>query len=85
MEYKSLINEIIRRAEAIRLPLEELCAGAGVNKSTFYRWRQPEANPRMRSMMRALDAMEAELGRREGEIVEAIAGRRPEQTAGEGR
>lgn len=72
MQYLDRINGIERRAERIHLPLRTLCSLAGLNVSTFYRWRQENANPRLRSMLTALDAMETELDRREGELVEQL-------------
>jgi hypothetical protein len=76
MDYKARINAIRRRAERISAPLRDLCAAADLNISTFHRWQQEDANPRLRSMSRALDAMEAELQRREDRLVAEISGGR---------
>jgi DNA-binding phage protein len=73
MDYKRRIEAIMRRAERARVELGELCAAARLNKSTFYRWRQDDANPRLRSMLTALGQMEAELSRREQALVAELA------------
>lgn len=77
MDYKRRISEIIGRADQIGVPLDDLCRAAEVHKSTFYRWRQEDANPRMRSMFAALDKMDAELTGREAAIVRSIADHNP--------
>lgn len=74
MDFKRRINDIRSRAGKIGLPLRDLCASAGVNVSTVYRWTSDEANPRIRSMLRALAAMEAELARREAALVAELTG-----------
>lgn len=56
----------------MHVPLGDLCRSNGVNPSTFYRWGQPDANPRLRTMFTALDGMEAELAVREAALVEDI-------------
>lgn len=73
MDYKCRINGLIQRAGRIGLPIRDLCAAAGLNKSTLYRWQQDDANPRLRSMTQALDAMEAALAAREQKIVSELA------------
>lgn len=65
------------RAKTIGVPIRDICAEAEVNVSTFYRWKQDDANPRMRSMFRALERMEAALTRRESAVVKSIAERTP--------
>jgi len=74
MDYKCRIESIIQRANRIGLPLQDLCAEVQVNKSTFYRWQQEDANPRMRSMFQALDAMEESLTKREHALVQQLTG-----------
>lgn len=69
MDYKCRINRIIERAKLIGEPLRDVCAAAELNISTFYRWQQDDANPRIRSMFQALDAMEAYLTEREQKLV----------------
>lgn len=93
MEHKKRILDIEARAKLVGVAVRDICraakaAGARVNTSSFYRWKQDDANPRIRSMNRALDAMEAELARREGVVVRAIAERTPgvvEQALGGGQ
>jgi transcriptional regulator with XRE-family HTH domain len=72
MDYKCRIESIISRAGRIALALQDLCATAGISKSTLYRWQQDDANPQLRKMRLALDAMEAELGRREAALVQEL-------------
>jgi DNA-binding phage protein len=72
MDYKRRINQIIERARRLRMPIKDVAAAGGVSKSTFYRWEQPDANPRMRTMMTALDAMETHLNERERALVEDL-------------
>lgn len=72
MDYKCRIESIVQRAARIGLPLQDLCAEVRVNKSTFYRWQQDDANPRYRSMLEALDAMEAHLTICERKLVEQL-------------
>lgn len=69
MQYKDRIAAIVRRAERVQMPVGALATAAGINKATLYRWRQDDANPRMRSMLRALDAMEARLDAEEQRLV----------------
>lgn len=72
MEYKLRIKAIRERATRIGIPIRDLLAVAKVSASTLFRWEQDDANPRMRSMFRALGAMEAELDRRERSLVEQL-------------
>jgi DNA-binding phage protein len=72
MDFKCRINTIVKRAKLIGQPLRDVCAAAEVNISTFYRWQQDDANPRLRSMIRALDAMEAHLDQREQALVQQL-------------
>lgn len=72
MDYKCRINRIIERAKLINEPLRDVCAAADVSVSTVYRWQQDDANPRLRSMMQSLDAMEAHLTTREQKLVEQL-------------
>lgn len=72
MDYKCRINRIIERAKRIGEPLRDVCAVASVSVSTFYRWQQDDANPRLRSMTHALDAMESHLTAREQLLVEQL-------------
>ena len=81
MEYKKRIDAIIARAERVRLPLGDVAAAGGVSKSTLYRWRQDDANPRMRSMYRALDAMEARLAAEEQKLLAELATAQAEAAA----
>lgn len=74
MDYKCRINRIIERAKLIGEPLRDVCAAAELNISTFYRWQQDDANPRIRSMFQALDAMEAHLTKREQALVAQLTG-----------
>ena len=60
--------------------MHELCAAGGISPSTLHRWEQDDANPRLRSMSRALDAMETELTRREDALVAEISGSAPAAT-----
>lgn len=73
MEYKCRIDEIIRRAERVRLSLGTVARAGQVSKSTLYRWRQDDANPRMRSMLTALDAMEAKLASEEAKLLAELS------------
>lgn len=72
MDYKCRINRIIERAKVISQPLRDVCAVANVSVSTVYRWQQADANPRYRSMLEALDAMEAHLTVCERKLVEQL-------------
>lgn len=72
MEYKRRIKAIRERALRLRLPMRDLCGAVRINPSTLYRWEQPDANPRMRTMMTALDAMETHLNERERALVEDL-------------
>lgn len=74
MDYKCRINRIIERAKLISEPLRDVCAVAEVSVSTFYRWQQDDANPRLRTMLRALDAMDAHLTEREQALVKQLTG-----------
>lgn len=69
MDYKYRINRIIERAKLIGEPLRDVCVVAKISVSTFYRWQQDDANPRLRTMLRALEAMEAHLAAREQKLV----------------
>lgn len=72
MDYKCRINEIEKRAAAIGVPVRDLCAHAGVNPSTYWRWQKPDANPRLRDMEKAFAAMEAYLSSRELEMLDRL-------------
>ena len=74
MQYKSAIKTIMDRAAAIRLPLGELCTRADVHKGTLYRWLGENANPRLRDLNRALDALERELAAEEGRMRAQLGG-----------
>jgi hypothetical protein len=78
MEHNHTINEIVRRADAIGFPIRELCGEADVSLSTFWRWQQPEANPRMRDMRAALDRIERVLAERERKVLASLVARHPE-------
>ncbi|MGN8170467.1 hypothetical protein [Agrobacterium sp. 22117] len=78
MEHNHTINEIVRRAEAIGFPVRDLCGEAEVSLSTFWRWQQPEANPRMRDMRAALDRIERVLTERERKVLASLVQRHPE-------
>lgn len=73
MEYRQRIKAIRDRAARIGVPLRDVLQVARVNPSTLFRWEQDDANPRMRTMFRALDAMEADLRMREQRIVSEIS------------
>jgi hypothetical protein len=75
MDYKRRINRIIERAKLIGEPLRDVCARADVNISTFYRWQQDDANPRLRSMTNALEAMENHLTERELKLIDKLTHR----------
>lgn len=81
MDYKCRINEIEKRAAAIGVAIRDLCAEAGVNASTYWRWQKPDANPRLRDMDRALASMEAFLTRRELEMLGSLANTHPTAAA----
>lgn len=72
MQYRDRINAIRQRAARIGVPLGKVLAAADVPASTLMRWERPDANPRMRTMMRALDKMEAEIDTRERRLVEEL-------------
>jgi predicted transcriptional regulator len=78
MEYKHRIKAIRDRAANIGAAMTDVCAAADVNVSTLFRWEQEDANPRMRQLFRALDAMEADLTERERRIVTDVATRTPQ-------
>lgn len=69
MEHKKRIEAILARAGRVNLPIADLASAASISKATIWRWRQDDANPRMRSMLRALDAMEARLDAEEQRLV----------------
>ena len=77
MEHNHPINEINRRAELIGYPVRELCKNAGVNFPTFWRWQQPNANPRLRDMHTALAALDNALQARELGVLAALVQRHP--------
>jgi hypothetical protein len=72
MDYKFRINRIIERAKRIGTPLRDVCSVADISVSTFYRWQQDDANPRLRSMLRSLDAMEADIAMREQSLIDEL-------------
>lgn len=72
MEYKLRIKAIRDRAARIGIPIRDLLDVAKVSASTLFRWEQDDANPRLRSMFRALEAMEKELDDREKALVEEL-------------
>ncbi len=80
MDYKRTIKAMIDRAAAIRLPMGELCARASVHKGTLYRWLGENANPRLRDLNRALDALERELAAEEAAL-RAKLGRAEQEVA----
>jgi transcriptional regulator with XRE-family HTH domain len=76
MQYRDRITAIRQRATRIGAPLREVLAAGKVHPSTLMRWERPDANPRMRSLFRALDAIEGELDQRERRLVEELTGDR---------
>ena len=61
MQYLNRINGIRTRAATLKVPLADVVAAAGVHYSTFHRWQQPDANPQLRVLTRALERMESHL------------------------
>lgn len=57
--------------------MRDVLAAANINPSTLMRWERPDANPRLRTMQKALDRMEAHLGERESRLVAEITEGRP--------
>lgn len=82
MEHNTPINEIVERARKLGLAMRELCEEAGVNHSTWWRWQQPDANPRLRDMRHALEAMDRALVARELAALEELADRYPDAARG---
>lgn len=81
MDNNHPINEIIGRAQAIGFPVRELCDAASVNLSTWWRWQQPDANPRLRDMQDALERLDRALQTREMAVLAALIGRYPHAAA----
>lgn len=81
MEHNLPINEIVERARKLGIPMRELCEEAGVNHSTWWRWQQPDANPRLRDMKHALEEMSKVLTNRELASLAELAGRYPDEAA----
>lgn len=82
MEHKYPINEINGRAKAIGVSVRELCEEAGVNFSTYWRWQRPDANPRLRDLTIALDALNRVLEQRERAVLARLAERYPDSEPG---
>lgn len=78
MEHNHPINEINSRAQVIGLPIRELCEAARINWSTYWRWQQPDANPRMRDMQSALESLDRVLSQRELAVLSVLVSRYPE-------
>jgi transcriptional regulator with XRE-family HTH domain len=81
MEHSQPINEITARAEAIGFPLRELCQAASVSLSTWWRWQQPDANPRLRDMQDAFERLDRVLSERELAVLSSLLDRYPEAAA----
>lgn len=77
MEHNHPINEIMARAQAIGYPVREMCEAATVNLSTWWRWQQPDANPRLRDMQDAIDRLNRVLSERELAMLAALVDRYP--------
>lgn len=81
MEHNHPINEITRRAQAISYPIRDLCDAAEVNLSTWWRWQQADANPRLRDMQAAIERLDRVLSERERAVLTALVERYPETAA----
>jgi hypothetical protein len=83
MQYQNRIKEILRRADAINVPVAELLRAADLHPSVWYRWQKPDANPRVRSVNTACDVMEQALTQREMAMAERLLERMEPQLQGE--
>jgi predicted transcriptional regulator len=82
MEWTDRLNDIKKRAEAMNLTLHGLCVEAGVTPSTLWRLCQSDADPRVKTIKRVLDPLEALIAKKEARLSRLLARRdRPRLTA----
>jgi transcriptional regulator with XRE-family HTH domain len=75
MQFQRRIDAIEKRAATLNFSLPEICSEADVEYSTIWRWRQPGANPKQRTLDRLLGKLERHLEKKEGQV-RRLLGRR---------
>lgn len=77
MDQESIIEDIERRAFEARVSIRALCRHAGINPTTFSRWKKSERNPEpFAATTRSLGKLYTALG-----YFEALARRRARRAA----
>jgi hypothetical protein len=56
---EEIINDIERRAIAIGCSMASLLADAGLDESTWWRWRHGKSSPTVKSLVKVQNAMKA--------------------------
>lgn len=76
MEWIARLHDIERRAGLVNMTLHELCVEAAVPHTTVWRLRQPDADPRVKTLKRVLEPLEKLLDKKEAALRRALACRR---------